>query len=341
MTGFLLRRLIAMPLLLLGVATLAFFLTHVTKADPLSAVVSERQMNNPAVVAAAKARWGLDRPLPEQYVVYISNLAQGELGTSFRTRRPVSDDIMARLPATLELVLFAMAFGVVGGVGLGIAAAHWRDSAIDHTARLFALIGSSMPVFWTGLILLYLFSVALGWLPGPGRIDPRIAAPPAVTGFYTLDSLIAGDLERLRLALAHLLLPAFVLGWAVMGIISRLVRGSMLDVLEQDYIRTARAKGASEPRVLVQHALRNALIPTLTIIGHSFAYLITGAVLTETIFGWPGIGSYAVDSARSLDHPAIIGVTLIGAAAFLLANLLTDILYAVFNPRIQLGGGDA
>ncbi|SCC81149.1 ABC transporter permease [Saliniramus fredricksonii] len=341
MTGFMVRRLIAMPLLLLGVATLAFFLTHVTKADPLSAVVSERQMNNPAVVAAAKARWGLDRPLPEQYVVYISNLAQGELGTSFRTRRPVSDDIFARLPATLELVLFAMVFGVFGGVWLGIAAAHWRDSVIDHTARLFALIGSSMPVFWTGLILLYVFSVALGWLPGPGRIDPRIASPAAVTGFYTVDSLIAGDLERLQVSIAHLLLPAFVLGWAVMGIISRLVRGSMLDVLEQDYIRTARAKGAGEPRVLVRHALRNALIPTLTIIGHSFAYLITGAVLTETIFSWPGIGSYAVDSARSLDHPAIIGVTLIGATAFLLANLVTDILYAVFNPRIQLGRGDA
>jgi len=340
MTRYLLRRLIAMPLLMLGVATATFLLSHVTKADPLAAIVSERQMNNPEIVAAAKARWGLDRSLPEQYVVYISNLVQGDLGVSFRTRRPVADDIGARLPATLELVVFAMVFGVTAGIGLGVAAAHWRDGWIDHGARLVALIGSSMPVFWTGLILLYVFSVVLGVLPGPGRIDARIAPPPGVTGFYTLDALIAGDMGRLRLALAHLVLPAFVLGWTMMGIISRLVRGSMLDVMEQDYIRTARAKGAGEGQVLFAHALRNALIPTLTIIGHSFAYLITGAVLTETIFAWPGIGAYAVDSARSLDHPAIIGVTLVGAAAFLIANLVTDIAYALANPRIEIGRAD-
>ena len=340
MTRYIVRRLLAMPLLLLGVATAAFFLSHVTKADPLSAIVSERQMNNPEIVAAAKARWGLDRSVPEQYAIYIGNLLQGDLGTSFRTRMPVADDIMARLPATLELVLFAMVFGVVGGVALGIAAARWRDTMIDHAARLVALIGSSMPVFWTGLILLYVFSVALGWLPGPGRIDARATPPAGATGFYTLDALLAGDFEAFLKALSHLVLPAFVLGWAVMGVISRLVRGSMLDVLEQDYIRTARAKGAGERRVLVVHALRNAMIPTLTIIGHSFAYLITGAVLTETIFAWPGVGSYAVDSARTLDHPAIIGVTLVGAAAFLLSNLATDVAYAVFNPRIGFGGAD-
>lgn len=341
MARYLLRRLIAMPLLLLGVATAAFFLSHVTKADPLSAIVSERQMNNPEVVAAARARWGLDRSLPEQYAIYIGNLVRGDFGISFRTRRPVLDDIRARLPATLELVVFAMVFGVTAGVGLGVAAAHWRDTLVDHAARLFALVGSSMPVFWTGLILLYLFSVVLGVAPGPGRLDARLAAPAGPTGFFTLDAALAGDGAMLRTALSHLMLPAFVLGWAVMGIISRLVRGSMLDVLEQDYIRTARAKGAGERRVLLRHALRNALIPTLTIIGHSFAYLITGAVLTETIFAWPGIGSYAVDSARGLDHPAIIGVTLVGATAFLLANLVTDIAYAVFNPRIDLGRSEA
>jgi len=339
MIGYILRRLLAMPLLLLGVATAAFFLSQVTKADPLSAVVGERQMNNPEIVAAAKARWGLDRSVPERYVIYVVNLAQGDFGTSFRTRRPVAEDIAARLPATLELVLFAMLFGVTSGVALGVAAAHWRDSWIDHAARLFALIGSSMPVFWTGLILLYVLSVALGWLPGPGRMDARAAFEPGPTGFHTVDAVLAGDWRRLGMALSHLVLPAFVLGWAVTGIISRLVRGSMLDVLEQDYVRTARAKGAGERRVLFGHALRNAMIPTLTIIGHSFAYLITGAVLTETIFAWPGIGSYAVDSARTLDHPAIIGVTLVGAAAFLLSNLATDIAYAVFNPRIEYGGG--
>ncbi|MGE0716773.1 MAG: ABC transporter permease, partial [Alphaproteobacteria bacterium] len=185
--------------------------------------------------------------------------------------------------------------------------------------------------------LLFLFSVQLGWLPGPGRLDPRSSSPPFVTGFFTIDAALAGDGRKFMEALHHLILPACVLGWAVMGIISRLVRASMLDVLNQEYILTARAKGAGERRVVLHHALRNTLIPTLTVIGHSFAYLITGAVLTETIFSWPGTGSYAVGAARSLDYPAIVGVTIVGSVAFLTVNLLTDIAYAFANPRIKLG----
>ena len=336
MSRYILRRLVAIPLLLLGVATVAFFLSHFTKADPLASLVSERQMNNAEVVAAARARWGLDRSVPEQYATYIGNLAQGDLGISFRTKRPVLADIADRLPATLELVTAAMILGTLSGILLGVLAAHYRNGGIDHGARLFALLGSSLPVFWSGLILLFIFSVKLGWLPGPGRLDARAVPPPYVTGMFTVDALFAGDLRAFGSALAHLLLPSFVLGWTVTGIVSRLVRASMLDVLNQDYILAARAKGAGERRILLHHALRNALIPTLTIIGYSFAYLITGAVLTETIFGWPGVGSYAVDSARTLDQPAIIGVTLIGASAFLLANLVTDIAYAAVNPRITL-----
>jgi len=331
------RRLIAMPLLLLGVASVAFLLSHFTKGDPLASVVPERQMNNAAVVEAAKRRWGLDKPLPEQYLVYLGNLLAGDMGTSFRTKREVTTDIVERLPATFELVLAAMLVGTTSGILLGVVAAHFRNRALDHGARLYALIGSSIPVFWSGLILLFVFSVVLGWLPGPGRLDPRTAAPPFVTGMYTIDALLAGDFRTFGDALYHLLLPAYVLGWAVMGIISRLVRASMLDVLGQEYVLTARAKGATEQRVLLNHALRNALIPTLTIVGFSFAYLITGAVLTETVFSWPGIGSYAVDSARSLDYPAIIGVTIVGATAFLTANLITDLAYAVANPRIRIG----
>jgi len=331
------RRLIAVPLLLLGVITVAFFLSHMTKGDPLAAIVGERQMNNPEVVAAAKARWGLDRPLPEQYLVYVGNLVTGDLGTSFRTKRPVAQDLKERLPATLELVIAAMIVGVLGGVTLGVAAAHYRDRAADHIARVAALLGSSVPVFWSGLLMLYVFSVVLGVLPGPGRLDPRLTAPPGVTGFYTVDALLAGDWPAFVDALRRLVLPATVLGWAVLGIITRLVRASMLDVLGQDYILAARAKGAGERRVLFNHALRNALVPTLTIIGFSFAYLITGAVLTEAVFSWPGIGSYAVDAARSLDYPAIMGVTIIGGAAFLLTNLATDIAYVLVDPRVKLG----
>jgi peptide/nickel transport system permease protein len=230
----------------------------------------------------------------------------------------------------------AAAMLALPSVGLGVLAAHGRDRLPDHASRLFALLGSSIPVFWSGLILLFIFSVRLRWLPGPGRLDPHGEPPPDVTGFLTIDTLIAGDVDGFLDALWHLILPAFVLAWAVMGIISRLVRASLLDVLGQDYVLMARAKGAGQLRVLLNHALRNALIPALTVIGFSFAYLITGAVLTETIFSWPGIGSYAVDSARALDYPAIMGITIVGAAAFLLTNLVTDIAYVLVDPKIKL-----
>jgi len=337
MYRYIIRRLIAMPLLLLGIVSIAFLITHFTKGDPLISIIGERQMDNPIVIAAARARWGLDRSLPEQYLIYVGNLLTGDLGTSLRTKQGVGLDLLQRLPATLELVVAAMLVGSLIGVTLGVAAAHYRDRAADHFARLFALIGSSLPVFWSGLILLFIFWYTLGVLPGPGRLDTRSMAPPYVTGFYTIDSLVAGDLSIFAESISHLVLPACVLGWAVMGIISRLVRASMLDVLNQDYILAARAKGASEPRVLVNHALRNALIPTLTIVGFSFAYLITGAVLSEAIFSWPGMGSYAVDAARNLDYPAIMGVTIVGGTAFLLTNLITDIAYAFVDPRIRFG----
>lgn len=337
MTRYILRRLFAMPFLVLGIVTLAFLLTSVTKGDPLTAIVSDRQMNNPEVVAAAKARWGLDRSLPERYVIYVGNLLQGDMGTSFITRRPVAQDVLYRLPATLELVTAAMIIGSVMGISLGVLAAAFRNTVIDHAARFFALFGSSVPVFWLGLALLYVFSVQWGVLPGPGRIDARAAMPPTVTGFATIDSLIAGNFPLFLNALSYLILPAFVLGWAVAGTISRLVRANMLEVLGREFILTARAKGAGEFRVIVRHALRNTLVPTLTVIGYSFAYLLTGAVLTETIFSWPGMGSYAVEAARGLDFPAIIGVTIVGGVVFLFTNLITDVAYVIANPRVRLG----
>lgn len=336
MTRYIVRRLLSLPLLLLGIVSLAFLISHFTQGDPLSSIVSERQMDNPEVVAAAKARWGLDKSLPEQYLIYVGNLLAGDLGVSFRTKQPVAQDLLERLPATLELVIAAMILGSTSGIVLGVLAARFRDRAIDQGARVWALVGSSTPVFWSGLILLYIFSVVLGWLPGPGRLDARATPPSGMTGFLTVDALLLGDMDLFWDALDHLVLPATVLGWTVMGVVLRLVRASMLDVLSQDYITAARARGAGEIRVLLNHALRNALVPTLTIIGFTFAYLITGAVLTEAIFSWTGIGSYAVDAARSLDYPAIMGVTIVGGAAFLLTNLATDIAYAFADPRIRL-----
>ncbi|WP_105985195.1 MULTISPECIES: ABC transporter permease [unclassified Brucella] len=321
MSNYFFKRLIAMPFLILGIVTIAFALTTITKGDPLTSIVAEQQMNNPEVVAAAKAKWGLDRSLPERYFIYLKNLAVGDMGTSFVTKRPVGTDLMARLPATMELVVVAMILGSVIGITLGILAAYYRDSVIDHLARLFALFGSSLPVFWLGLAVLFVFSVQFEILPGPGRLDPRMTPPAAVTGFMTIDSLLAGDGAAFRDALAHLIPPSLVLGWAVAGTISRLVR----------------AKGAGELRVVFRHALRNILVPVLTVISYSFAYLITGAVLTETIFAWPGLGSYAVEAARALDFPAIIGVTIVGGIMFLMTNLLTDIAYVLANPRVRLG----
>jgi len=337
MLRYIVRRLIAIPLLVFGVVTVCFFLAHSIKGDPLSSLLSFRQMGNPEVVAATKLRWGLDKSLPEQYYIYIRNLLKGDFGTSFRTRRPVLEDISDRLPATLELALVSLIIGSLAGIFLGMLAAYYRNRRIDDGARLFALIGSSMPVFWSGLILLFVFSVKLQILPGPGRLDPVTDVPPYVTGMFTIDSLVAGDIDKFLEAVRHMILPAFVMAWAMMGIISRIVRASMLDVLNQEYILTARSKGARELRVIINHALRNVMIPTLTIIGFSFAYLITGAVLVETIFSWPGVGYYAVSSTRALDFPAIIGVTIIGATAFLVTNLVTDISYAFANPKIRLG----
>ncbi|MFM2076172.1 MAG: hypothetical protein RJA49_62, partial [Actinomycetota bacterium] len=214
--------------------------------------------------------------------------------------------------------------------------ARHRNKLTDHVARFFALLGSSLPAFWAGLLLLYVFYARLGWLPGPGRIDPRGTAPDKVTGFYTIDSLLQGDLALFKDSVMHLILPATVLGWGVVGIVSRLVRASLLDEFSMDYVRVGRAMGLRERTVVNTHALRNALLPTITIVAFTFAFLLTGAVLTETVFSWPGVGSYAVDASRNLDYPAIIGVTLLGGTAFLFTNLFSDIAYAFADPRIRL-----
>jgi peptide/nickel transport system permease protein len=325
-----------MPLLLLGIASIVFIVSRMTPADPLVQIVGERNLNNPEVVAAAKAQWGLDSPVPVQYVKYMKNLVQGDMGTSFSTRKPVFDDLVDRLPATLELTFTAMVIGLVFGVGLGVLAARNRNRIVDHVARFFALIGSSLPAFWAGLLLLYVFYAKLGWLPGPGRLDPRATEPDRITGFFTIDSLLHGDFSTFRASLGHLILPASVLGWGVVGIVSRLVRASLLDEFSMEYVKVARAMGLRERTVVNSHALRNALLPTITIVAFTFAFLLTGAVLTETVFTWPGVGSYAVNASRSLDFPAIIGVTILGGFAFLMTNLVTDVIYALADPRIRL-----
>ena len=331
-----LRRIAGIPLLLLGIVTIAFFISRSVSADPLAAIVGERNINNPTIVAAAEAKWGLDQSLLQQFFLYIGNLFQGDLGTSFRTKSPVLSDLVDRLPATLELGAMALVFGVVIGVILGVIAARNKDKPLDHLARFFSLLGSSLPVFWTGLVLLFVFYSQLGIAAGPGRLSSRVIPPPHVTGFYTVDALIAGNFPLYLDALSHLILPALILGWGLMGTISRLVRASMLDEMGSDYVRTARAKGLSRNQVVNRHVLHNAMTPVITIVGLAFGSVLMGAVLIETIFSWNGIGSYAVESSRTLDYPGITGVCLLGGVIFLLANLVTDIVYGFVDPRVRL-----
>jgi len=329
------RRLALSALVLMLVSVATFTLTHALPGDPLNAVISDRQANNPEVRAAFERRWGLDQPLPLQYVYYVRNLLRGDLGESISRRTPVADELKQRIPATVELSGYAMLFAVVVGVPLGIVSALRHDRWPDHLARFATLIGTSVPVFWLGLLLLYVFFYRLHWLPGPGRLDVGMQPPPAITGIVTLDALLHGEWTVLGAALRRLVLPSIVLGAFAMGIIARMLRSSLLAALGDDYVRTARAKGLIERRVVAGHALRNALIPTVTVFGLTAASLLAGAVLTETIFSWPGIGSFAVTAALKLDYPALLGVTLVVAVVYVLINLLVDIVYGLLDPRIR------
>jgi peptide/nickel transport system permease protein len=281
-------------------------------------------------------RWGLDRPWPEQLVAYLANVLRGDLGESFTTRRPVLHDLAQFLPATIELAVAALLVSLVFGLPLGIWAALRRNGVVDHAARIVSLVGAASPIFWTGLVALHLFYYLLEWAPGPGRLDTHLSAPRPVTGFVLVDSLVAGDREAFASGLRHIVLPALVLGWFILGIVARTTRAALLEVLAADYVRTARAKGLREASVVGLHALRNALIPVVTVTGLNFASLLSGAVLTETVFAWPGIGRYAVTAATRLDYPAILGVTMLTAVIYVSVNLLVDVLYGLLDPRIRV-----
>lgn len=322
-----------MVLVLLGVSVLTFFIAHVVPGDPVLVALGEHAREEQIV--AYRRAYGLDRPVPVQYAVYMSRLTRGDLGISIRTRRPVADDLQEFLPATIELSSAAWLVALLLGIPAGILSAVFKDRTFDHLSRLGALIGASFPVFWLGLLLLGAFYYRLRWLPGPGRLDVVMSPPQLRTGLLLVDAVLAGDWEALRNALRHLVLPALTLGLFSTAVIARMTRSAMLEVLYQDYIRTARAKGLREWRVVALHALKNAMIPTLTIIGISFGSLLSGAVLTETIFAWPGLGRYATASAISLDFPAVMGVTLVVAVVYTQVNLVVDLIYARLDPRVR------
>jgi peptide/nickel transport system permease protein len=321
-------------LMAVAVTLPTFLIVHFVPADPVQAQLGDLASGNPELVRVFRERWGLDRPIWEQYVIFLNGLAHGNLGESIATRRPVLDDIRDYAPATFELATAAALLTVLVGLPLGVLAALKRDSWIDHLARFVSLIGLSTPTFWLAFIALALFYGGLRIAPGPGQLDPGAIPPQRVTGLLLVDSLLAGDLETFRNALAHLILPASVLAASTIGIVTRTTRASMLEALHQDYVRVAHAKGLRVRVVVVRHALRNALIPVLTLGGLAYAQLLSGTVLTETIFSWPGLGRYAFESAVAVDFPAILGITLVVALIYLLVNFLVDMSYAIIDPRV-------
>ncbi len=332
---YILRRLILTIPLLIGITLIAFVISHAVPADPVTANLGQKAMSDPEIVAAFRAEWGLDDPLTTQYFRYVGNLVQGDMGKSIKTRRAVIEDLRAYLPATIELATAAILFGVIVGITFGILSALYRNRPLDHGVRIISLLGVSVPVFWMALLALYIFYAWLGIAAGPGRLDVGMTPPPHVTGLYTVDSLLARQWDVFFNALWHLVLPAIVLGAFTTGVITRVTRSAMLDVLSQDYMRTARAKGLAPRVVISQHGLRNALIPIVTVIGFSYGSLLAGTVLTEAIFAWPGIGQYAYRASTSLDFPAIMGVSLLIAVIFIFVNLVADVLYFTLDPRLR------
>ena len=331
------KRLVYLVIMLIGVATLVFILTKLIPGDPVTANLSQRALSDPEIVAAYKLRYGLDKPLITQYLYYMRNLLQLDLGTSIRTGNGVLAELGRCFPATIELALWSIVIASVLGIFFGIISAIKRNSVIDQIVRAISVTGVSVPSFWLALLVLFFFYYKLHLMPGPGRLGTGFVPPVTVTGLYVIDALLEGDLPKTVDAIRHLILPSCVLAAFTMGLITRTTRSNLLDVMSTDYIRTARAKGLSRSRLIVRHALGNALIPVLTVIGLGLGNLLGGMVLVETIFNWPGVGQFAYQSVMSADFPAIIGVALLIALNYMVINTVVDILYGVIDPRVRYG----
>ena len=332
MRRYAIRRSLTVVPVLLGVSVLVFSFVHMIPGDPALTMLGERA--TPEKVAEVRARLGLDRPIWRQYVLYFGNVLHGDLGVSVVRGDPVTTDLLRRFPATVELALAAIVLAIAIGIPIGIGSAVWRNSLLDSLARLGALTGVSMPIFWLGLMLAWFFGVRLRVLPTGFRLESGTTLVPW-TNFVMLDATLQGDWSALADALRHLVLPALALATIPLAIIARMTRASMLDVLSREYIRTAEAKGLSRRAVILRHALRNALLPVLTVIGLQVGQLLAGAILTETIFSWPGIGLWVYESIESRDYAIVQGASLFIAAIVVVVNLVTDLLYAAVDPRIK------
>lgn len=332
---YILRRLALLVPVLLGLTILTFTLTNVVPGDP--ARLAAGPQATPEMVERVREEFGLDDPIYVQYFRYMRGVLTGDWGPSVLSRRPVASDLKVYWPATVELVIASLVIAVIAGIPLGVISAVKQDRWQDHTSRIVALIGVSLPSFWMALLLQWFVALRFGIVPISGRISHQVGAPDHVTGMYILDSILTGNLASIQSATLHIILPALCLSTGALATITRMTRSSLLEVLGHDYIRTARAKGLSERPVLMRHALRNAIMPTVTMLGLSFGFLLGGSVLIETIFDWPGIGLYAVNSALALDFMPIMGIAIVYGIVFSLVNLGVDILYGFIDPRIRYG----
>lgn len=332
MKWYIIKRLLQIIPVVLGVTLIAFALIHLAPGDPVRTMLGQHATQQE--IDEIRVKYGLDQPLYVQYFIWLGDVLQGDLGRSILTREYVTIEIAARFPNTIELAIAAMIFATVIGVLAGVISATKQYSIADYSMMGVALFGISMPVFWLGIMLMMIFGVFLGWLPIGGRIDLLLPFT-RITGFMVIDSIITGNGAALISVLRHLILPSIALGTIPMAIIARTTRSSMLEVLRQDFIRTQRAKGLSERKVIYKHAIRNAMVPVVTVIGLNFGLLLSGAILTETVFSWPGVGRLVVDAVYARDYPLVIGCILVFALVFVIVNLITDILYTYIDPRIH------
>ena len=333
---FVLRRLAALVLLGIGITFVVFMLTQLVPGNAAVTNLGEQAAADPAAVAAFERHYGLDKPLPVRYALYLGHLVRGDLGESALTHDSVRHDLGAFIPATAELALLSIVIATVFGVGFGVVAAMRRNRPTDHVLRVVSLGGISMPTFWIALVAVYVFFYRLGWFPGGGRLEPGTVAPPHRTGLFTIDGLLAGQWGLVAEALHHLVLPALVLAAFNVSLLTRYTRSAVLEVVGHDYVRAGRAKGLPERTVVTRYILRAALPSVVTVLGLVFANVLTGAVLVENIFAWPGIGQYAYQAAVNLDVPAISGVSLFVAVVYVGVNFVVDVLYGVIDPRIRI-----
>lgn len=330
---FTIKKLAALFGTMIGIAVLTFVITNIAPGDPARLVAGPNA--TAAMVETIRVEYGLDQSIGQQFIIYMSDLLRGDLGRSLVTTRPVLDEILRYAPATLELVFVAMALGVIVGVPLGVLSAVWRDSALDHVTRILSISGVALPAFWFGILLQLLFAVHMGWLPVSGRLPLVIVPPEPITHFLLIDSILRGQFDTFVAALKHIAMPAIVLSFPCLASILRVNRAEMIEVLQSDHIVAARAHGLSSRRVIALYALKNAMLPTLAMIGLRFGWMLGSTVLVETVFDWPGIGLYAVSSALSSDFKPVIGVTLLIGFLFILINTIVDLAYAWIDPRLR------